>query len=105
MMATFEQARRLEGTGVAVTWCTPAWWRRGSAGSAGRSGWPGRCSAASMLTSEQGADTPLHLALSPLVAGQTGLYWKKRQPARPNRQALDQALVRRLWQATEQLVG
>ena len=40
-----------------------------------------------------------------MVAGETGQYWKRSRPARPNRQALDTPLVRQLWRETERLVG
>jgi len=58
-----------------------------------------------MITEEQGADTPLHVALSPQLAGVTGTYFKKRQPARPNRQALDRATTARLWTETVRLTS
>ena len=58
-----------------------------------------------MISPERGADTPLFVALSPQVEGVTGCYWKKSKQARPNRQALDQASVRRLWDETVRLAG
>ena len=105
MMATFERAQRLEGTGVTVNVVHPGVvaTRFGDVGGIIGLGW--RVIRPWLLTAEQGADTPLHLSLSPQVAGRTGLYWKKRQVARPNRQAMDTGLVRRLWWATEQLAG
>ncbi len=105
MMATFERAQRMEGTGVTVNVAHPGVvaTRFGDVGGPIGLGW--RVIRPFLLTAEQGADTPLHLALSPQLAGQTGLYWKKRKVARPNRQALDTGLVRRLWWATEQLAG
>ncbi len=105
MMATFERAQRLEGVKVTVNVVHPGVvaTRFGDVGGPIELLW--RVARPFLLTAEQGADTPLHLALSPLVEGQTGQYWKRRKPARPNRLALDAALVRRLWYATERLIG
>jgi NAD(P)-dependent dehydrogenase (short-subunit alcohol dehydrogenase family) len=105
MMATFEQARRLEGSGVTVNVVHPGVVATRFGDVPGPIGLLWRGIRPFLLTAEQGADTPLHLALSPLVEGQTGQYWKRRQPARPNRQALDAGLVRKLWWNTEQMVG
>ena len=57
-----------------------------------------------LLTEEQGADTPLHVCLAPEFATLSGLYVKRRQPARPNRRTRNAALVERVWQTTEMLV-
>ena len=71
MMATFEWSRRLPDVAVNV-----------------------------VISPEQGADTPLHAALSPQLNGTTGAYLKRRQQARPNRLALDRSLTGRLWSET-----
>ena len=105
MMATFERARRLQGTGVTVNVVHPGVVATRWGHVPGPIGVGVKLIRPFLLTAEQGADTPLHLALSPLVAGQTGQYWKRRRPARPNRQALDATLVRQLWRATERLTG
>ncbi len=105
MMATFERARRLDGSGVAVNVVHPGVVATRFGDVPGPIGWSWRALRPLLLTAEQGADTPLHLALSPFVEGQTGQYWKRRRPARPNPQARDTALNRRLWLATERAVG
>ena len=105
MMATFERARRLEGTGVAVNVVHPGVVATRLASMPGPIGWGWAAIRPFMITPEQGAVTPLHLALSPLVAGETGKYWKRSHPARPNRQAKDATLVRQLWRETERLIG
>jgi NAD(P)-dependent dehydrogenase (short-subunit alcohol dehydrogenase family) len=105
MMATFERARRLAGTGVAVNVVHPGLVATAIGGVAGPVGWGWAALRPLMITPEQGADTPLHMALSPMVEGMTGTYIKRRRPARPNRLALDTTLVRRLWFETERLIG
>ena len=105
MMATFERARRLEGTGVSVNVVHPGLVATEIGLVPGPIGWGWSVLRPFMITPERGAVTPLHLALSPLVAGETGKYWKRTRPARPNRQALDPTLVRQLWRETERLIG
>ncbi len=105
MMATFERARRLDGSGVAVNVVHPGVVATTLATMPGPIGWGWAAIRPFMISPEQGAATPLHLALSPLVEGETGKYWKRSRPARPNRQALDTALVRQLWRETERLIG
>ena len=105
MMATFERARRLAGTGVAVNVVHPGVVATALMSVPGPLGWGWGALRPFMITPEQGAVTPLHLALSPLVEGETGKYWKRSRPARPNRLALDPTLVRQLWRETERLIG
>jgi NAD(P)-dependent dehydrogenase (short-subunit alcohol dehydrogenase family) len=105
MMATFEGARRLAGTGVAVNVVHPGVVATAFGAVPGPIGWGWAAIRPFLITPEQGADTPLHVALSPLVEGVTGTYFKRRQPARANRQALDAAQTRRLWYETERLIG
>ena len=105
MIATFERARRLAGTGVSANVVHPGVVATKIAALPGPIGWAWAVRRPFMITPEQGADTPLHLALSPQVDGATGAYWKKRQPARPNPQALDATLARQLWRETERLVS
>ncbi len=105
MMATFERARRLAGTGVTVNVVHPGVVATALMSVPGPVGWGWAALRPFMITPERGAMTPLHLALSPLVAGETGKYWKRNRPARPNRQALDTAMVRQLWWETERLIG
>lgn len=105
MMATFEWARRLEGSGVTANVLHPGVVATTLGTVPGPIGWGWAAIRPFMISPEQGAATPLHLALSPLVEGETGKYWKRSRPARPNRQALDTALVRQLWRETERLIG
>lgn len=105
MMATFDRARRLHGSGVAVNVVHPGVVATRFGEIKGPIGLAWRLGAPFMLTPEQGADTPLHVALSPQVEGVTGRYFKRRKEARPNTQALDPALVGRLRAETVRLVA
>ncbi len=105
MMATFEHARRLAGTGVDVNVVHPGVVATKIGAVPGLIGIGWALLRPFMIKEEQGADTPLHAALAPELAGQTGLYFKKRRPAAPNRLALDPALCRRLWDETVRLAG
>jgi len=105
MMATFGWARRLEGTGVVANVVHPGAVATGLVRAPGVIGLAWRGMAPFLLTEEQGADTPLHVALSPEFATITGVYVKKRKAVRPNSRALDVKLVERAWAATEALAG
>lgn len=105
MMVTFELARRLEGSGVVANVVHPGLVASGLIRTGGPIGAAWRLLAHVSLTEEQGADTPLHVALSPEFAGITGAYVKRRRAVRPNRQALDRAAVTRVWAETTRLAG
>ncbi len=104
MMASFERARRLEGSGVTVNVLHPGVVATTLGSVPGPIGWGWGALRPFMISPERGADTPLFLALSPQVEGVTGRYWKRCKQARPNPQALDPAVVRRLWSETVRLV-
>jgi NAD(P)-dependent dehydrogenase (short-subunit alcohol dehydrogenase family) len=104
-MATFGWARRLDGKGVTANVVHPGAVATELVRANGPIGLVWRAMAPFLLTEEQGADTPLHVALSPEFATTTGAYVKRRQVARPNRRALDPVLVERVWDATETLAG
>ena len=103
-MATLEWARRLQGSGVTANVVHPGAVATGLVRARGPIGLAWRLMAPFLLTEEAGADTPLHVALSGEFAGVSGAYVKKRRAVRPNPRALDQALVARVWQATESLL-
>lgn len=105
MMATFERARRLEGMGVAVNVVHPGVVATAIGSVPGPIGLGWRLLRPFMITPEKGADTPLHVAMAPELETSTGLYFKRRQPAPPNRQARDRASTARLWSETLRLVG
>ena len=52
-------------------------------------------------TEEQGAQTSVYLASSPLVQGVTGRYFDNEHEAKPSPRALDDAAAARLWEVSE----
>ena len=52
-----------------------------------------------LLTPEEGAQTQIHCATQPRLAG--GLYYDKCRPGQPSAEALDQGVAARLWDDTE----
>ena len=104
MMAAFEWARRLEASGVAVNVVHPGTVATGLVRTPGVIGLAWRLMAPWVRSEEQGAETPLHVALADEVAGVTGAYFKDRRVVEANRAARDRALVARVWAATERLV-
>jgi NAD(P)-dependent dehydrogenase (short-subunit alcohol dehydrogenase family) len=103
MMATFAWAERLQGAGVTVNVVHPGVVATRIAQVGGIAGLAWRLGKPFMLRPEQGAETPLHVALAPELAGTTGRYFKRRAQAVPNPLAQDAALVGRAWKATEAL--
>ena len=105
MMQTFGWARRLKGTGVVANVVHPGTVATKLVRANGAVGLAWRVMAPFIATEEQGADTPLHVALAPEYGSVTGVYVKRRRIVRPNRLALDNDLVERVWVATETLAG
>lgn len=105
MMATFAWAERLDGSGVTANVVHPGMVATSIARVPGVIGIAWRLMMPFMLRPERGADTPLHVALAPELAGVTGQYFKRRQPVAPNPRARDRALIERLWAETERLAG
>ena len=105
MMTTFEWARRLDGSGVTANVVHPGTVATGLVRTPGVIGLAWKLMAPWVRSEQQGADTPLHAALAPELAGTTGEYLRDRRVVRPNALARDPVLVGRVWQATERLVG
>jgi NAD(P)-dependent dehydrogenase (short-subunit alcohol dehydrogenase family) len=104
MMTTFRLAARLRGTGVVANVVHPGLVATGLVRTGGVIGLVWRALALAALTEEEGADTPLHVALAPELGSVSGLYFKDRHAAPPNPRALDPDLLDRVWQATERLI-
>ena len=104
-IATLGWADRLKGTGVAANVVHPGLVATGLIRAGGPVGLVWRGLAAFALSAEQGAQTPLHVALSPAFQGISGVYVKRRRAAPPNRRALKPALAVQVWQATEALAA
>ena len=105
MVSTFARAERLRGAGVVANVVHPGAVATGLVRARGPIGWGWQAMAPFLLTEQQGADTPLHVALSPEWADRTGMYAKRRAPVRPNRRALDPVLAAEVDAATRRLVA
>ena len=105
LIATTGWANRLLGTGIVANTVHPGAVATKLVRARGPIGLAWRVMAPFLLTEEQGADTPLHVALSEEFGSVTGTYVKHRVPVAPNSLALDAELAARLWQATEALTG
>ena len=108
VLFTRELARRLEGTGVTANCLHPGVVRSdfGSSGDLGGvmgAGWA--VMQPFLLSPKQGADTSIHLASSPDVAGISGEYFDRRRVARTSTHARDMAAAARLWQVSAERVG
>ncbi|MGL4651209.1 MAG: SDR family oxidoreductase [Caldilineaceae bacterium] len=102
-----ELARRLTGTGVTSNALHPGFVRSqfGHSGPWYITGSMGFLQGIFAITPEQGAATTLHLATAPEVEGVTGKYFSKSKATTPHARALDEAVARRLWEVSEQLVA
>jgi NAD(P)-dependent dehydrogenase (short-subunit alcohol dehydrogenase family) len=58
-----------------------------------------------LVSEEKGARTSIYLATSPEVEDMTGKYFVGSKPRRPPRAALDEAVARRLWEASAKMTG
>ena len=105
LMATRVWASRLAGTGIVANTVHPGAVATGLVRAEGLIGLAWRAMAPLLLTEQQGADTPLHVALSDQFRTVSGAYVKKRRTVAPNRRALDDGLAHRVWSATEALTG
>jgi NAD(P)-dependent dehydrogenase (short-subunit alcohol dehydrogenase family) len=105
LMVTNRWAERLRADRITANTVHPGMVATGLIRAGGAIGLAWRVMAPFLLTEEQGAATPLHVALSPAFAGVTGAYVKKTLPVKPNRLALEDALASRVWAATALLTG
>jgi len=104
---TVELARRLKGTGVTVNSLHPGLVSTNFGSEGGGAGFKAIFGLIRpfMLTSEQGAQTTLHMATSAEGAERSGDYFVKSKPAKPNSLSLDPQLAAQLWQVSESLTG
>ncbi|MFQ5699945.1 MAG: SDR family oxidoreductase [Myxococcota bacterium] len=106
LLFTRELARRLAGSQVDVNAVHPG----GVATRIGQGdgGWVAllfRLGRPFLLRPEQGADTPLWLATSDELAGESGLYFIRRKRVEPSAAARDDRLARELWERSAKWVG
>jgi len=105
MMTTLGWARRLQGTGVVANVVHPGLVATNIVRASGVIGLAWRALSQFALTEEQGADSPLHLALAPEYATISGAYVKRRKIVPPNSLTKDENLLTAVWNATETLVA
>lgn len=109
MLATFELARRLDGTGVTVNVVHPG---VVATNIFNLGGWKGTAVGVLMpllklflLSPEKGAQTTLHVATAPELASVTGRYFKASKEAVSNPLAQGRALAAALWERSMALTG
>jgi NAD(P)-dependent dehydrogenase (short-subunit alcohol dehydrogenase family) len=106
ILFTRELAKRLAGTGVTTNCLHPGAVATRFGDSSG--GWLARLLPVLKLffiSPEKGADTIVYLASSPEVADTTGAYFFERKITESSSAARDDAAAKRLWEASETLVG
>lgn len=106
ILFTYELARRLEGTGVAVNAVHPGGVRTEIYRDLGRISrlgvrliWP------LLRTPEEGARTSVYVATAPELEGISGRYFADSREARSAPASYDLATARRLWEVSERMVG
>jgi NAD(P)-dependent dehydrogenase (short-subunit alcohol dehydrogenase family) len=106
ILFTRELARRLYGTGVTANCLHPGFvatrFADQSGGLISRLVWVAKFFA---ISSEEGAETIVHLASSPSVAGATGQYFYKCHPTTPSPPAHDERAALLLWKRSAALAG
>ncbi len=106
VLFTYELARRLEATGVTVNCLEPGMVRtRLARDYRGFFGFMANLWRVFMKTPEKGAETSIYLASSPEVEGLTGGYFGNKRPLKSSRDSCNEALARRLWKVSAELVG
>ena len=103
---TYEQARRLKGTGVTANCLHPGMvttslFRNMNLGMK----FVVLLISPLFVKPDQGADTVIYLASSPEVANTTEGYFKKRKQVPSSRVSYDEDRARRLWEISESLTG
>lgn len=104
ILFTYELARQLQGTGVAVNALHPGVIASNfdqGLNSFMRLGW--KLITPFISSVEQGAKTTLYLATSPDVEGISGKYFSERKEKQSSRLSYDLAVGQRLWQIAEEL--
>ena len=106
MLFTYELARRLEGTGVTVNAVTPG----PVATNFGKRGTHLMNTILPLLfrfarSAEEGAQTAIYLASSPLVGGTTGKAFYECKELCSSRKSYNVALQKKVWQVSEEIIG
>jgi NAD(P)-dependent dehydrogenase (short-subunit alcohol dehydrogenase family) len=107
VMFTYELARRLDGADVTATVLHPGVVRT-AFGAEDPARWHRvflPLVRPLLKSPARGAETPIHLASSPDVAGVTGRYFANRKPKTSNKASYETGAQARLWQVSADLVG
>ncbi len=106
ILFTIELARRLKDTQTTVNCIHPGGVRTGFGRDyKGLMGLLVRFTFMFMRSPQKGAETCIHLALSPDVKGITGKYWADKKPVNPAPHALNPEDARKLWEISEELTS
>jgi NAD(P)-dependent dehydrogenase (short-subunit alcohol dehydrogenase family) len=107
VMFTYELARRLEGTGVTATALHPGITSTAFGSEDVARGWGPLIAVmrAFMRSPARGAETPVFLASSDDVEGQTGLYYADRKARRSHAASYDPEITARLWQVSAAMIA
>jgi len=106
ILFTRELSRRLEGDGVTVNCLHPGFVAtRFGDGSGGLLQALIPIAKLAAISPKKGAETIIHLALSPQVSQSSGLYFHRCQPETPSPEALDDATAAALWSRSEALAA
>lgn len=102
VLFTRELARRWEGTGVTANCLHPG---TVSTRLLEEAFGLARFARPLLKSPEEGARTPVYLAVSPEVEGVTGKYFRDCEPVEPSPAARDSEAARRLWEVSARLAG
>ena len=106
VLFTHELARRLEGTGVTANCLHPGAVATNIWGSAlGPASFLGKVTKLFLPSPEKGAKTQVYLASSLEVEVVSGEYFEPDGKKRSSTESYDQALAKRLWDASVAMVG
>ena len=108
IMFGYDLAHRLEATGVTVNSCTPGWVDTGMIQEIMNRWWSRWATPIALKFAksvEEGAKTPLYLAMSPAVEGVTGKYFKDEKPATSSLVSHDATIGARLWNISLRYTG
>jgi retinol dehydrogenase 14 len=107
LLFTYELARRLQGTSVTANALHPGMVSTGFGTED-----PGRAQRLLvpllrpfMLTADQGAATPIHLACAPDLADVSGGFFAQRKLRRSSNARYDQATAAQLWRVSAEMTG
>lgn len=107
VLFTYELARRLEGTGITANCLHPGVIKTDIAqkNASGKYYWAWTLAKPFMLSLEKGARTTIYLASSDEVEGVTGKYFFRCREKRSADLSYDDALAKKLWEVSAEMVS